>query len=126
LRVEGKADRTLARYGQSITYFSQWLVEQGLPADLPSMTRDNVLNWLDALRARDLTAGTIRTRWRGLRRFVNWLCDCAAEFIYGGLRHGVPAKQAIIAAGPRWPSLSSKAASQANGTDIALVFPVSR
>lgn len=37
------------------------------------MTRDNVLNWLDALRARDLTAGTIHTRWRGLRRFVNWL-----------------------------------------------------
>jgi hypothetical protein len=31
LRVEGKADRTLVLYGQSITYFSQWLVEQGLP-----------------------------------------------------------------------------------------------
>ena len=29
--------------------------------------------WLDALRARGLTTGTIRTRWRGLRRFVNWL-----------------------------------------------------
>jgi hypothetical protein len=33
LRVEGKADRTLVLYGQSIDYFSRWLAEQGLPAD---------------------------------------------------------------------------------------------
>ncbi len=73
LRVEGKADRTLVLYGQSIIYFSAWLVEKGLPADLSSLTRDNVLGWLDALRARGLTTGTIRTRWRGLRRFTRWL-----------------------------------------------------
>jgi site-specific recombinase XerD len=63
LRVEGKADRTLTLYGRSITYFSAWLVEQGLPADLGNLTRDHVLGWLDALRARGLTSGTIRTRW---------------------------------------------------------------
>lgn len=73
LRVEGKADRTLVLYGQSITYFSAWLVEKGLPADLSGLTRDNVLGWLDALGARGLAPGTVRTRWRGLRRFVNWL-----------------------------------------------------
>ena len=49
LRVEGKADRTLVLYGQSITYFSQWLDERGLTADLSNLTRDNVLGWLDAL-----------------------------------------------------------------------------
>jgi site-specific recombinase XerD len=73
LRVEGKADRTLVLYGQSIDYFSRWLAEQGLQAELSTLTRDNVLGWLDALRARGLTTGTVRTRWRGLRRFVNWL-----------------------------------------------------
>jgi site-specific recombinase XerD len=73
LRVEGKADRTLVLYGQSIIYFSAWLVEKRLPADLSSLTRDNVLGWLDALRARGLTTGTIRTRWRGLCRFTSWL-----------------------------------------------------
>ncbi|MGP0081022.1 tyrosine-type recombinase/integrase, partial [Mycobacterium sp.] len=73
LRVEGKADRTLVLYGQSIDYFSRWLAEQGVQAELSTMTRDNVLGWLDALRARGLTTGTILTRWRGLRRFVNWL-----------------------------------------------------
>ena len=73
LRVAGKADRTLVLYGQSITYLSQSLIEQSLPVDLSSLTRSNVLGWLDALRARGLTPGTIRTRWRGLRPFVNWL-----------------------------------------------------
>jgi site-specific recombinase XerD len=32
-----------------------------------------VLQWLDHLRHRGLTTGTIRTRWRGLRRFTSWL-----------------------------------------------------
>lgn len=73
LRVEGKADRTRVLYGQSITYFSQWLVDQGLPADLTSLTRENVRGWLDSLRSRGLTDGTIQTRWRGLRRFSLWL-----------------------------------------------------
>ncbi|MGE5697217.1 MAG: tyrosine-type recombinase/integrase [Candidatus Sericytochromatia bacterium] len=87
LRVEGKADRTLVLYGQSITYFSGWLAEQGLTADLSALTRDNVLDWLASLRARALTDGTIRTRWRGLRRFVNWLLaeDIMATDPLGGI-----------------------------------------
>ncbi len=73
LRVEGKADRTLVLYGQSITYFSAWLAQRGQPADLSSLERETVLQWFDFLRSRGLTTGTIRTRWRGLRRFTNWL-----------------------------------------------------
>lgn len=73
LRVEGKADRTLALYGQSITYFSDWLRQRGQPSDLSSLDRDTVLQRFDFLRHRGLTTGTIRTRWRGLRRFTNWL-----------------------------------------------------
>jgi site-specific recombinase XerD len=73
LRVEGKADRTLVLYGQSITYLARWLESQGMQADLSSLTRENVLDWLDSLRHKGQTNGTIQTRWRGLRRFVNWL-----------------------------------------------------
>lgn len=73
LRVEGKADRTLVLYGQSITYYSQWAEQVGVPADVGNLNRDNVLRWIDYLRSRGQTTGTIRTRWRGLRRFVNWL-----------------------------------------------------
>lgn len=73
LRVEGKADRTLVLYGQSITYYSRWCEEVGIAADVDNLNRDNVLRWIDYLRSRGQTTGTIRTRWRGLRRFVNWL-----------------------------------------------------
>jgi site-specific recombinase XerD len=73
LRVEGKADRTLVLYGQSITYFSAWLTQRGQPADLSSLDRETVLRWFDYLRHRGLATGTIQTRWRGLRRFTNWL-----------------------------------------------------
>src|ERR1700733_7344716 len=87
LRVEGKADRTLVLYGQSITYFSRWLAERGQSADLSSLERDTVLQWLDYLRHRGLTTGTIRTRWRGLRRFVNWLLaeDILSKDPLGGI-----------------------------------------
>jgi site-specific recombinase XerD len=92
LRIAGKADRTMVIYGQSITYFSRWLAERGRPADLSSLDRDTVLEWLDYLRHRGLTTGTIRTRWRGLRRFANWLL---AEDILGRHCH----RQAGAAAG---------------------------
>ena len=52
LRVEGKAPRTLVLYGQSLTYFGHWLVEQGMPADLSSLTRVDALKWLASLRER--------------------------------------------------------------------------
>ncbi|MGV0795639.1 tyrosine-type recombinase/integrase [Mycolicibacterium elephantis] len=80
LRVEGRAERTQHLYGQSITYFGRWLESQGMHADESNLTRDNVLHWLDSLRKRGLTDGTVLTRWRGLRRFVNWLI---AEDIIG-------------------------------------------
>lgn len=73
LRVEGKANRTIVLYGQSITYYSDWLRQLGRPTDLSSLDHDTVLRWLDHLRGRGLAGGTIHTRWRGLRRFTNWL-----------------------------------------------------
>src|SRR6478672_10712568 len=73
LRVEGKADRTVVLYGQSIGFFRRWLESQGKAADLSSLTRDNVMAWMDSLRQRGMADGTISTRWKGMRRFVNWL-----------------------------------------------------
>jgi site-specific recombinase XerD len=73
LRVQGRADRTITLYGQSITYFSRWLAQEGQPTDLSGLNRTNALKWLDSLRERGQTTGTVRTRWRGLRRFVGWL-----------------------------------------------------
>ena len=67
LRVQGRADRTITLYGQSITYFSRWLAQEGQPTDLSGLNRTNALKWLDSLRERGQTTGTVRTRWRGLR-----------------------------------------------------------
>lgn len=71
--VEGKAERTRVLYRQSTDYFNRWLETQDLAANLDNFTRENVLGWLESLRKRELTDGTILTRWRGLRRFTNWL-----------------------------------------------------
>lgn len=73
LRVEGKAARTITLYGQSIDFFSRWLVERDLEPDVSNLTKNNVLGWLDSLRDRGQSDGTIVTRWRGLRRFSTWL-----------------------------------------------------
>ena len=73
LRVEGKSDRTIVLYGQSISSFVAWLTELGVADDVDQLTREHVLGWLDSLRRRGLTAATVGTRWRGLRRFTNWL-----------------------------------------------------
>lgn len=75
LRVEGKSDRTITLYGQSIVYFARWAEERGVPADVEALTRENVLDWLDSLRARGQSDGTVITRWRGLRRFSSWMLD---------------------------------------------------
>lgn len=56
------------------------MAEQDQPADLTSLTRSNALKWLESLRERGQNTGTIRTRWRGLRRFTARL---VAEEIIG-------------------------------------------
>jgi site-specific recombinase XerD len=73
LRVEGKADRTITIYSQSVTFCARWLESQGKTAELSNLTRDNVLGWLESLRNRHQEDSTIATRWKGMRRFVNWL-----------------------------------------------------
>ncbi|MGE2692221.1 tyrosine-type recombinase/integrase [Mycolicibacterium pulveris] len=75
LRVEGKADRTIVIYCQGITFFGRWLESQGLAPDVSNLTRENVLAWMDSLRDRGQQSSTISTRWKGMRRFVNWLLN---------------------------------------------------
>lgn len=93
LRAEGKAERTVVLYCQSIRYFSDWRPgpsepTDGPPGDLASksssgrsgqqatlghLTREAILEWLESLTDSGLNPGTIRTRYRGLRRFCGWL-----------------------------------------------------
>ena len=74
LRAEGRADRTVVIYGQSITFFSRWLEAQGRAATLEELTRAAIREWLAQL-ADVNEAATIKTRYRGLFRFCGWLVD---------------------------------------------------
>ena len=74
LRAEGKSERTTTIYGQSIVFFSRWLVEQDRQASLDELTRPAIREWLAQL-ADVNEASTVRTRHRGLFRFCGWLVD---------------------------------------------------
>jgi site-specific recombinase XerD len=72
LRAEGKADRTIVLYGQSVTFFSRWLESQGRTATLDELNRAAIREWLATL-ADVHSPGTVRTRHKGLSRFCRWL-----------------------------------------------------
>lgn len=74
LRAEGRAPRTVALYGMSVTMYADWLASRGVAPTLEAFTRDNIREWLAHLG--DTRApGTVRTRYRGLHRFAGWLVD---------------------------------------------------
>lgn len=75
LKAEGLADRTLTIYGQAITFYSKWLVEQDREPVLDELTRAAIREWLAQLSERGLEPGTVKTRYRGLFRFCGWLVD---------------------------------------------------
>ncbi|WP_433368449.1 tyrosine-type recombinase/integrase [Actinoplanes sp. CA-142083] len=72
LRAARKAPRTQILYGQSIRFFCDWLTEQNRPATLDQLTRHALSAWLAELGDR-VEAETVRTRFRGMRRFCRWL-----------------------------------------------------
>lgn len=73
LRVEGKAARTITIYEQGIVFYGRFVESSGITPDLDSLSRHNVLDWLESLRDRGQQDSTVATRWKGMRRFVNWL-----------------------------------------------------
>jgi site-specific recombinase XerD len=72
LRAEMKAARTIKIYAQSTRFFGEWLTNNGLPATLEQLTRDNIRQWLGHL-GESHEASTVKTRFSGLRRFCGWL-----------------------------------------------------
>lgn len=74
LRAEGRSPATIRLYGQSVTFFSRWLEEQGRAATLDELTRPAIREWLAQL-GETLEPNTVRTRYRGLHRFCRWLVD---------------------------------------------------
>lgn len=74
LRAQHLAAGTLTRYGQAVDLFARWLVDNGHPADVASLTRGNITSWLAEQSAR-LKRNTVRNRYKGLARFCRFLLD---------------------------------------------------
>ena len=72
LRAEAKAPRTAVIYGQSVTFFSRWLLAQGREPVIEELTRAGIREWLAQLADQHETS-TVRTRYKGLHRFCSWL-----------------------------------------------------
>ncbi|HET7660527.1 MAG TPA: site-specific integrase [Oryzihumus sp.] len=72
LRAEGRSERTVAIYGQSVRFFSAWLAAQGRPATQEELDRAAIREWLAQLTGRN-EMSTVRTRHKGLQRFCGWL-----------------------------------------------------
>lgn len=75
LKAEGLAPGSLRLYGQAVTFFSRWLIDQGRPATVDELTRAGIREWLAQLSERGQEPSTIKTRYRGLFRFCGWLVD---------------------------------------------------
>lgn len=73
LRAADKADRTIELYGQSVRFFTDWLVAHGRPATVDQLTKHAVASWLGDMRDEGRAGGTLSTRYRGLKRFCRWL-----------------------------------------------------
>lgn len=71
LRAADKAERTIVIYGQAVRFYADWLTAQDRPATTESLTRHAISAWLADLHT-DHAAGTVLTRFRGLRRFCRW------------------------------------------------------
>jgi len=72
LRAEGRSERTAIIYGQAIRFHGAWLAAQGRPATADELSRSAIRAWLAELA--DLhEPSTVRTRYKGLRRFCRWL-----------------------------------------------------
>lgn len=74
LRAERRSERTIKIYGQSIRFFSDWLVVQGREPVLEEFTRAAAREWLAQLNEVN-EASTVKTRYRGLARFAGWLVE---------------------------------------------------
>lgn len=72
LKAEGRAPRTLEIYTESVEQYRRWLRGRGHPETLESLTRVLLREWFAEL-SETKQAGTVATRFRGLRRFCRWL-----------------------------------------------------
>jgi site-specific recombinase XerD len=69
---DGKSERTVKGYLESLELFERWLLATGRPTQTAEIGRDDVRTWLAELRTRNKPS-TVQTRYKALRVFFGWL-----------------------------------------------------
>lgn len=71
LRAADKSPNTIRLYTQAVRFFIDWLKAKGRPVTTESLTKHAIAGWLGEL-AESRQPGTVKVRYRGMRRFVKW------------------------------------------------------
>lgn len=75
LHAAGKSTSTQAVYTLALTYFDEYLADQGMPRDLAAIRREHVESWLAAVRDQGRAPATVSVYYRSLQPFWRWAID---------------------------------------------------
>ena len=87
-QVEGKSERTVQAYRETLKQFRLICNEEGLPGNANDFRPAHIYRYLDRVRLRGVSIGTRHRRYRETRTFFAW-CVRAAEFDQNPL-DGIP------------------------------------
>ena len=74
LRAANLSPRTIQSYGESVRLLTEFLLAQGMPTDVGSITREHIGAFIEDQLARH-SAATAGVRYSSLRVFFNWLTE---------------------------------------------------
>lgn len=90
MEAAGSAQRTITIYLTQVHTWRRWCQDTD---QVPLLTRESVVAFLAAERARGMAANTVKTRFRGLHVLATWLND--EGLTPGNLLRGVKAPNAV-------------------------------
>ena len=74
LRARNLSERTEDTYTESVRQFTEFLVRQGMPTRIDSVTREHVESFIEELLGKWKPA-TANNRYRGLQSYFGWLVE---------------------------------------------------
>lgn len=74
MRAANKAKRTIGGYSESVDLFTRYLVAQGMPTRVSSITREHVDSFVVDQLAR-WKSSTAATRYKGVKSFFTWCVE---------------------------------------------------
>jgi site-specific recombinase XerD len=75
LQAAGRSPATLRLYLESLTKFTEFASQAGMPTRVDALRREHVEAFLVSLRERGLAPATVSNRHRGLQQFFKWAVE---------------------------------------------------